>query len=115
MSYDVRHYLSLPYAETVAPEVTTAGSVAYVARNPELDGCEAHGGTPAEALANLREARELYLRSMLEDGLEPPLPAAAELGAPAAMRAVMETYIPQAERRLTSRAIPFGGMPLAVS
>lgn len=69
-------YIQLRYAVEVVPDTTTDGRVVYLARHPELPGCEAHGETPREAIANLAEARELYLRSLLEDGIEPPRPQA---------------------------------------
>ncbi|MGQ0562471.1 MAG: type II toxin-antitoxin system HicB family antitoxin [Gemmatimonadota bacterium] len=56
------------------PDDCVDGTGCYVARIPELPGCESHGSTPEEAIANLREAQELYLQEMLERGLEPPLP-----------------------------------------
>jgi len=43
---------------------------------PSLPGCHSQGETLEEALANVREAIELCLDVMEEDGI--PLPAAAE-------------------------------------
>ena len=36
----------------------------YYAYCPELKGCQTQGGTVEEALANLREATELYLETL---------------------------------------------------
>jgi predicted RNase H-like HicB family nuclease len=45
-------------------------------RHPDLKGCGAVGGTPEEALANLEEARRLWLEVAHECGDEIPLPGA---------------------------------------
>jgi predicted RNase H-like HicB family nuclease len=36
----------------------------YYAYSPELDGCQSQGATFEEALANIREAVELYLETL---------------------------------------------------
>jgi predicted RNase H-like HicB family nuclease len=48
-SYDVR------------ADESTDGTPVFIARDPDLPGCMAHGATPGEAIENLAEARELYL------------------------------------------------------
>jgi len=40
----------------------------YVVVAPALPGCVSQGGTPAEALANIREAIELYVQDCREAG-----------------------------------------------
>lgn len=45
----------------------------YAAYVPDLPGCISVGDTEAEVLANIREAIELHLDSMREDG--DPIPA----------------------------------------
>jgi len=57
----------------------TDGSPCYVARVIELPGCESHGTTQADALANLEDAKRLYIQSMIEDGIEPSDALAEEL------------------------------------
>ena len=42
----------------------------YYAYCPELKGCQTQGETVEEALANLREAAELYLETLSPDELE---------------------------------------------
>lgn len=42
----------------------------YYAYCPELKGCQTQGDTVEEALANLREATELYLETLTPDELE---------------------------------------------
>ena len=69
----LQHYMSLPYQQTVTLEDCTDGTRCYVARLTELPGCESHGMTPDEALDSLEDAKRLYIESMIEDGIEPPL------------------------------------------
>jgi predicted RNase H-like HicB family nuclease len=54
--------------------VKSEGGVGYTALHPELKGCVAVGDTPAEALANLEEARKLWLETAYEHGDKIPLP-----------------------------------------
>lgn len=70
-------FLRLPYTLYVVPDEGTLGEALYLASVEELPGCQSHGPTPEEALANLREAMSLYVESLLEDGLEPPEPRQA--------------------------------------
>ncbi|MYH11087.1 MAG: type II toxin-antitoxin system HicB family antitoxin [Gemmatimonadales bacterium] len=71
---NVNYYMSLPYGERVLQEVLDDGSSYYVARVVELEGYTSHGDTPDEALWNLQDAKQLYIETMLEDGMTPPLP-----------------------------------------
>jgi len=41
----------------------------YVAYAPALRGCVSQGKTRKEALKNLKEAMQLYVEALLEDGL----------------------------------------------
>jgi len=50
------------------------GSSVVVAINPELPGCLAQGTIPEEALEELKEARQVYIYSLLEDDLPVPEP-----------------------------------------
>ena len=61
----------------MAPDAGTEGEPLYLAWLEEMPGCQSHGDTPEEALANLRDAMELFIGSMLEDGVEPPRPRTA--------------------------------------
>jgi predicted RNase H-like HicB family nuclease len=85
---DLELYMVLPYAVQVRPDECSDGTVCYVAQVMELDGCESHGDTPEEALENLQEAKRLFIGSMLEDGLNPPLPAAVSAGVSVAQTTV---------------------------
>ncbi len=52
-----------------------AGYVVYV---PALKGCVSQGDTKEEALSNIREAIEVYLEALMEDGLPVPTEAGRE-------------------------------------
>ena len=47
---------------------------AWVADIPDLDACSAIGRTPAEALAEVRRARDLWLASAVDVGKPLPTP-----------------------------------------
>lgn len=53
-----------------------SGYVAYV---PALKGCVSQGETKEEALKNIREAVEVYIEALLEDGLAVPTEAGREI------------------------------------
>ena len=44
----------------------------WVAECPSLPGCISQGQTKEEAVANIREAIQAYIASLLEDGLPVP-------------------------------------------
>jgi len=44
----------------------------YVAYAPALKGCVSQGKTQAEATLHLKEAMEVYIEALLEDGLPVP-------------------------------------------
>ena len=44
------------------------GKIAYHAFCPALKGCHTWGHSPEEALANIREAAELYVEDLIEAG-----------------------------------------------
>lgn len=76
MRNTIEEYMRLPYTRTVVADRGTRGEALYLASVEELPGCQSHGATAAEALANLEDALALYIHSLLEDGIEPPIPAA---------------------------------------
>ncbi|MDO8630825.1 MAG: type II toxin-antitoxin system HicB family antitoxin [Phycisphaerales bacterium] len=51
----------------------------YVATVPALPGCVSQGRTRRLALRNVKEAIEVYIESLLEDGLPVPVQTSAEL------------------------------------
>lgn len=44
----------------------------FVARVPVLKGCVSQGNTKSEVLRNIKEAIEVYIESLIEDGLPVP-------------------------------------------
>jgi predicted RNase H-like HicB family nuclease len=46
----------------------------YVVHVPVLRGCVSQGKTKKEALRNIKEAIEVYIEALLEDGLPVPAP-----------------------------------------
>jgi predicted RNase H-like HicB family nuclease len=44
----------------------------YVVYAPALKGCASQGKTKAEAMRNIKEAMEVYIGALLEDGLTIP-------------------------------------------
>ncbi|KXK07060.1 MAG: hypothetical protein UZ17_ACD001000176 [Acidobacteria bacterium OLB17] len=58
------------YEFTIVIEPDDAGFHAFV---PALPGCHSQGSTLDEARANIAEAIELHVESMIEDGEEIPL------------------------------------------
>ena len=70
---------SLPYSVLVLRDSTTNGEPIYLAINPELDGCMAHGKTSEAAIENLKEARIDYIQVQLLSGDSIPVPAAMKV------------------------------------
>jgi predicted RNase H-like HicB family nuclease len=60
-----------PYDVEIVPDIA-GGQPVFVARHPDLPGCMSHGATPAEALANLDDARQMYLDGLRSAGLPVP-------------------------------------------
>jgi len=52
---------------------------AFVAEVPELPGCMAHGGTHEEALANAKQAMQLWIDNAKEHGDAIPKPKGRRL------------------------------------
>ena len=51
----------------------------YVVRVPALRGCVTQGETREEALANVKEAIEVYIEDLLKDGLPVPSEEGSEI------------------------------------
>ena len=51
-----------------------AEDAVFIAEVPELPGCMAHGGTQEEALANVKEAMQLWIATAHEFGDPIPEP-----------------------------------------
>jgi len=52
----------------------SAEDAVFIAEVPELPGCMAHGGTQEEALANVKEAMQLWIATAHEFGDPVPEP-----------------------------------------
>ncbi len=63
-----------PYTVVAAKDETTDGQPIYLLSHPELPGCMAQGADIDEARASLDDARLEYILSLLEDGLDVPVP-----------------------------------------
>src|SRR5258706_11480321 len=66
----LKRYLDLPYTTIVRRDEDGD----YVARVDELPGCAAHGKSPEEAMANLAEVQELWIRDCIDSGQSVPEP-----------------------------------------
>ena len=66
----LEYYLGLVYPITITPDVTGG----YVAEIEDLPGCLTQGETLEETCENMNEARQLWIESAYEDGLDIPLP-----------------------------------------
>jgi predicted RNase H-like HicB family nuclease len=71
---NAREYIDLPYGVTIRRMSDGSGEY-YFATVEEMPGCMSDGKTPGEALANIREAMELWIEGKIEAGLEVPAPA----------------------------------------
>jgi predicted RNase H-like HicB family nuclease len=65
------YYLKLSYPITLYPDNEEGG---YVVEIEDLPGCLSQGETLEEAIANINEARELWIETVYETGGEIPLP-----------------------------------------
>lgn len=65
-------YLKLSYPITLYPDDECGG---YVVEILDLPGCLSEGETLEEAVANINEARELWLEVAYESGRSIPLPS----------------------------------------
>lgn len=61
------------YDVVVTPEIVD-GEVVYVAEHPALPGCMTHARSPEAAVADLADARELYLADLRNAGEPVPEP-----------------------------------------
>jgi antitoxin HicB len=64
------YYLGLKYPVTITPDVTGG----FVAEIKDLSGSYSQGETLEETYQNIEEARQLWIKSMYEDGNDIPLP-----------------------------------------
>ena len=70
----VAEYMKLPYTFCFYYDDEEPEPPVWMAYVEELEGCMSDGDTPAEAMAMIREAMELWLEGAIEQGYEIPLP-----------------------------------------
>ena len=84
MTKDLAYYEALAWEVALERDLRADGSVYYVARHPEFGlvaGPLGSGGTPEEAVADLRSARQSLIALMLERGDSVPEPVPVKTGA----------------------------------
>ena len=74
-STSLEYYLGLDYPTELTHESDDGGY--WAAEIIDLPGCVSHGDTPDEAVANLNEAKRLWIEDHLANGYDVPEPAAA--------------------------------------
>ncbi|MEH2196200.1 MAG: type II toxin-antitoxin system HicB family antitoxin [Nostoc sp.] len=67
----LEYYLNLQYPVTLYPDLEGG----YVAQIRDLPGCLTQGESLEETMANINEARELWIETAYEAGDEIPLPS----------------------------------------
>jgi len=87
----IDQYRALNYTTVVSSD-ERAGKPWFVARHSELPGCMSDGATPEEAIENLRHATELYIASLVEDGLPVPMPEPQAIVMTIGTRATVPTH-----------------------
>jgi len=97
MKITLEEYLKLQYDVIVAPEECTDGSLCYRAEHPQLPGCMSHGITPEEAIGNLIEAKHLYIETLLDRGLDVPLPTRSTGGTFSSYQSITTIVVPVEE------------------
>ena len=70
MKKDLNYYMSLPYNFVITPDP----SGGYVGKIVELNGCITQSETREGILEMLEDAKECWIESALEDGVEVPEP-----------------------------------------
>jgi predicted RNase H-like HicB family nuclease len=106
---DITRLVDRPYSVKVVLEVDDEGDRFYLANHPELPGCMAQGDSRDAAVASLREARALYLQSVVRRGLSVPEPRVitavpATAPAPDAYEAHLADPMPRVEVRELAQA-----------
>lgn len=74
MKKSIDAYMKLRYLTIIVPDECTDGVSCYRAEHPQLAGCMSHGTSKEEAIMNLTEAKRLYIETLLDKGLDVPMP-----------------------------------------
>ncbi len=75
------------YLAVLTYEPWTEQTYTWMARHPDLPGCVSDGETPEEAVANLADARALYIEALRKRGIPVPEPGSSD-AAKAILRAL---------------------------
>ena len=94
MKMTVNEYMKLKYTTIIMPEECTDGTLCYRAEYPQLSGCMSHGLTPEEAVRNLIDAKRLYIETVLEKGLEVPVPVRPTVVTYSSSQSIMTKVVP---------------------
>ena len=71
MNKTLDHYLTLPYRMEIIPDADEGG---YTVWYPDLPGCLTCSDTIEGAIVNAQEAKMVWIKAALADGLEIPVP-----------------------------------------
>lgn len=93
----LEEYFKLEYDIIITPEECTDGTLCYRAEHPQLPGCMSHGLIPEESLRNLIEAKRLYIETLLNKGLDVPLPIRPTGGTFSSYQSITTIIIPVKE------------------
>lgn len=115
MKMTLEEYMKLEYNVIITPEECTDGTLCYRAEHPQLTGCMSHGFTPEEALRNLIEAKRLYIETLLEKGLDVPLPVHATGGTFSSYQSITTIITHVEETEKPQLPLPLKDMPQVVS
>ena len=74
---NLEYYLNLPYPVQLTQQREDDDAY-WLAEILDLPGCVSDGVTPDEAIENLEDAKQLWIETQLEDGLEVPEPTQAD-------------------------------------
>jgi len=116
MKMTIEGYLKLEYDVIATPEECTDGTLCYRAEYPQLPGCMSHGVTPEDAIRNLIEAKRLYIETLLDRGLDIPMPTRHTGGTFSSYQSITTIVVPVEETKEPQIHLPSKfDMPQAVS
>ena len=72
---DIGYYMNLSYPIQL---VHDKDGGCWIAEIPDFPGCMSDGKDPNKAVENVRDAKELWIETCIEDGYEVPMPTYAD-------------------------------------
>ena len=72
MKKTIDYYLTLPYRMELIPDAEEGG---FTVCFPDLPGCLTCSDTAEGAIASAQDAKAVWIKAALEDGLEIPIPS----------------------------------------